>query len=51
MRVLKAFKFISKSSSHSFTKSDDSNDKAVLMLRIQPASKLAWKGERIQIHP
>lgn len=46
MRVLKAFKFISKNSSHSFTKSDDSNAKAVLMLGIQPASRLAWVGRK-----
>lgn len=41
MGVLKAFMFISKSSSHSFAKADDSTDKAVLM-----SQKSAWEGRK-----
>lgn len=43
MSMLKAFMFISKSSSHSFTRADDSNDKAVLMLQ-KSACKQASMG-------
>lgn len=45
MGVLKAFMIISKSSSHSFTKVDDSNDKAVLMLQ-KSACKQASMGRQ-----
>lgn len=45
MGVLKAFMIISRSSSHSFTKADDSNDKAVLMLQ-KSACKQASMGRQ-----
>lgn len=45
MSMLKAFMFISKSCSHSFTKADESNDKAALMLQ-KSACKQAGMGRQ-----